>query len=82
MAQVGHFTVEEPYRIASTATKSDGTVFAPTSAIWTNDGGSIVVTMANGSQQTFTLVPSSGLNISVTQIRAATTATNVILLYR
>lgn len=82
MARNGTYTIEEPYRQAVSVTPSDTTVLAPTDAIWVNGGGDVVVTMANGSDNTFTLAASQGLNISVTKVKAASTATGIKALYR
>ena len=83
MAQSGTYSVEEPYRVATSCTPSDSTVLSPTDAIWVNVAGDVAVTMANGSNQTFTMAASSGLNISVTKVLSTgTTATGIKLMYR
>ena len=83
MARNGTYTIEEPYRQAESITASDSTEIAPTDAIWVNGGGDVAVTMANGSNQTFTLAASQGLNISVIKVLSTgTTATGIKALYR
>lgn len=83
MARNGNYVLEEPYRVANAVTL-DATI-APTDAIWTNAAGDITVTMENGSDATFTLTASSGLNIAVTAVKTSGTtidAGDLLALYR
>ncbi len=50
--------------------------------LWIGGTGNVVVTMLDGQVLTFTAVPANTmLDISVTRVRAATTATNIVALY-
>ena len=52
------------------------------SALWIGGTGNLVVTMQDGQILTFTAVPAGVLlPISVSRVRAATTATNIVALY-
>lgn len=62
-------------------TPSDATPITA-SAVWVGGLGNLVVTMQDGQVLTFTAVPAGTLlPISVTRIRAATTATLIVALY-
>lgn len=67
---------------AAAVTKSDATDLGRTRAIWVGGTGNLVVTMADGTDVTFTAVPAgSWLWIQVQKVKAATTATNIVALY-
>lgn len=72
------------YVNAAAVVKSDVTVFAPgTSALWVGGAGDVVVRMTKDqSTVTFTAVPAGSLlKISVDQVKAATSATNIVRLF-
>lgn len=62
-------------------TKSDTTVFTPSCALFVGGAGDVVVTTAKGNSLTFTGVTAGSiLPITCTQVKAATTATNIVRL--
>ena len=81
---VGSPLAPGPSGNAFAVVKSDSTVFpTPTRSLWIGGTGDVVVTM-NGGQGpiTLTAVPAGVmLEISVSQVRAATTATNIVAFY-
>lgn len=68
---------------AVAVTKSDSTILPVTRSLYVGGTGDIAVTMADSvGTITFTSVPAGSiLPIQVTQVLAATTATNIIALY-
>lgn len=66
---------------AVAVTKSDVTIFPVTRALYVGGAGALEVTMADGQVVTFAAVPVGILPIQVTQVRAATVATNILALY-
>jgi hypothetical protein len=67
---------------AVAVSKSDATVIPATRALYIGVAGDVVVTMEGGTGPiTFKAVPVGVLNISVTQVLAATAATDIVALY-
>jgi hypothetical protein len=67
---------------AVAVTESDVTVIPATRALYIGVSGDVVVTMQSGATPiTFKSVPVGILNIAVTQVLAATTATDIVALY-
>jgi len=63
-------------------TKSDSTVIRTSRALYVGGGGNVVAKMNSGAIVTFTAVPGGTiLPIQITQLRDATTASNVVALY-
>lgn len=82
MARIGALVATQPYRSAVAVTPSDVTELAHTDAIYIGGDGSLVVTMDNGSDATFAgMVAGTGLELRVTKVKAASTATNILALY-
>ena len=82
MARIGALVATEPYRRAVAVTKSDVTVIPHTDAIYIGGDGDLVVTMDDGNEATFVgMVAGTGLELRVTQVKDATTATNILALY-
>lgn len=80
---VGSYIASGPGIGAAAVVKSDTTVINPTRALWIGGVGNVVVTMNDGSGPiTFTAVPAgTHLDISVTQVLAATTATLIVAIF-
>lgn len=72
-----------PYASAFAVTKSDTTTFSPpTRALYVGGTGNLVVTMADGSGPITIAAAAVGYHeLSVTQVLAATAATNIVGLY-
>ena len=67
---------------AVVVTKSDATVIPATRALYIGVTGDVVVTMVSGATPiTFKAVPVGTLSVQVTQVLAATTATDILALY-
>lgn len=67
---------------AVAVTPSDATVLPVTRGLFIGTGGDVVVTMADGQVVTFANIANATLlPIQVQQVRASTTATNVLALY-
>lgn len=64
-------------------TPNDSTNYPNCRSIWVGGGGDLVVTMAaTGGEVTFAGVPAgTWLPIVVTQVKAATTATNIVIVW-
>lgn len=81
-AKNGNFGAPADQAVA--VTKSDVTVLAPTRAIYVGTAGNITVKMAGPDENVLELanVPSGSiLPLCVTQVRAATTASNIVALF-
>lgn len=75
-------TILDPAESAVAVTKSDTTVIPPTRALYIGGDGDLAVTMADGKQATFSgALAGSVLPLQVTQVRDATTATNIVAMY-
>lgn len=62
---------------------SDATVLPQTDALWVGGTGALTLTMADGNDAVFTAVPAgTRLDYAVTKVKAATTATLIVALYR
>ena len=67
---------------AVAVTKSDATIIQTTRALYIGVTGDVVVTMASGATPvTFKAHPVGYLEAQVTQVLAATTATDILALY-
>lgn len=67
---------------AVAVSKSDATVIPTTRALYIGVTGDVVVTMANGNGPiTYKAVPVGVLPVQVTQVLAATTATDMVAMY-
>ena len=67
---------------AVAVTKSDATVIPTTRGLYIGVAGDVVVTMAHGQTPiTFKAAPVGVLPIQVTQVLAATAATDILALY-
>ena len=72
----------QTYSNALAVTPADANLAHIAGALWVGGLGNVTVIMAGGQTVTFTAVPSGTLlRVSVTQVRAATTATNIVALY-
>ena len=72
-----------PAEKATAITANDSTTFAPTRGVYVGGSGDLKVTMANGSDVTFTSL-SAGVIHPISCIRmysTGTTATNLVALY-
>ncbi len=67
---------------AAAVSPSDSTTFEKPSAVYVGGTGDVVVRTAGGQTLTFSAVPAGAmLPVMVTQVRAATTATNLVRVY-
>ena len=73
----------ETYRYAAAVTKSDATVLNATGALYVGGAGDLTVTMAaDGADVVIEAVPvGTVLRISVTKVKAATTASKIVALW-
>jgi hypothetical protein len=79
---MGRFSDLAPFWNAVAVTKSDATIIPTTRGLYVGVTGDVVVTMAAGSTPiTFKACPVGVLDISVTQVLAATAATDILALY-
>lgn len=70
----------QSFESAETVTPSDSTVLTATKSLYIGTEGDLLVTMANGAEVAFKGVHGE-LKISVTKVKAATTATDIVALY-
>lgn len=70
-----------PYSTGAAVTPSDVTTFDPTDVLFVGGAGNLVLTMEDGTALTLTGVPAGFHKIACTQVKAATTATNIACLY-
>ena len=70
-----------PAHGAVAVTKSDVTVIPPTRALYVGTAGDLTVRMVDGQTVTFIGVTAGIIPIQVDQVRAATTASNILALY-
>lgn len=67
---------------AVAVTKSDATIIPTTRSLYIGVSGDVVVTMASGATPvTFKAAPVGVLPVQVTQVLAATAATDILALY-
>jgi len=81
-SQANRQDAAQPFNSGIAVTPSDSTVLPETAGIYCGGAGNLVLTMDDGTVITLAVIAGSYHPLRANKVRAATTATGVVALYR